>query len=201
MDETLTIQFDGGSRGNPGPAACGVVITTADGITLAALGKYLGRATNNVAEYTGLITGLQEAQKLGAKKLIIRGDSELVIKQMRGEYRVKNPDMKTLYDRAQTLAGEFASVQYTHNLRHHNEIADRLANKAMDRKADVSDNDVSLDAKPSPLDEPAARQPQAGDRWICERCGAVVQTVTPSQVRPHQLKAVVCQCGQGMMLR
>jgi len=201
MDETLTIQFDGGSRGNPGPAACGVVITTSDGITLAALGKYLGRATNNVAEYTGLITGLQEARKLGAKKIIVRGDSELVIKQMRGEYRVKNPDMKTLHDRAQTLAREFSSVQFTHNLRQHNEVADRLANKAMDRKADVSDDDVSLEAAPSPLDEPAARQPQAGDRWICERCGAVMQTVTPSKVRPHQLKPVTCQCGQGMMLR
>src|SRR6202163_3070536 len=98
MDETLILQFDGGSRGNPGPAGIGVVISAADGTPLVTLGRYIGRATNNVAEYRALITGMEEARKLGAKRILIRGDSELIIKQMRGEYRVKNPDMKALYD-------------------------------------------------------------------------------------------------------
>src|SRR6476660_1187777 len=101
MDETLTLEFDGGSRGNPGPAGVGVVVRAADGTALVTLGRFIGRATNNVAEYKALITALQEAQKLGAKKIVIRGDSELIIKQMRGEYRVKNPDLKDLYDQAQ----------------------------------------------------------------------------------------------------
>src|SRR5881396_1381273 len=103
MDEVLTLEFDGGSRGNPGPAGIGVVLTAADGTPLVTLGRFIGRATNNVAEYRGLITALQEAKKLGATRIVIRGDSELIIKQMRGEYRVKHPDMKLLYDEAQKL--------------------------------------------------------------------------------------------------
>src|SRR5881394_249119 len=98
MDETLTLNFDGGSRGNPGPAGIGIVIAAKDGTPLVTLGRFIGRATNNVAEYRALITALEEARKLGAKNIIIRGDSELIVKQMRGEYRVKNPDMRVLYD-------------------------------------------------------------------------------------------------------
>src|SRR3954471_8242848 len=103
MNEWITLQFDGGSRGNPGPAGIGVVVRAADGTPLVTLGRFIGTATNNVAEYTALITALEEAKKLGAKKIIVRGDSELVIKQMRGEYRVKNADLKVLYDDAQHL--------------------------------------------------------------------------------------------------
>src|SRR3982751_2793213 len=122
-DEVITIQFDGGSRGNPGPAGIGVVLRAADGTPFVTLGRFIGRATNNVAEYKALITALQEAQKLGAKKIIIRGDSELIIKQMRGEYRVKNPDLKNLYDEAQWLLHEFDEAKIEHNLRHKNETA------------------------------------------------------------------------------
>src|SRR5271170_1558176 len=103
MDEVLTLNFDGGSRGNPGPAGVGIVISAADGTPLVTLGRFLGHATNNVAEYMALITALEEAVKLGARKVVIRGDSELIIKQMRGEYRVKNPDLRKLHDRAQSL--------------------------------------------------------------------------------------------------
>ena len=103
MKEVLTLQFDGGSRGNPGPAGIGIVISSADGVPLVTLGRFIGRATNNVAEYKALITALEEAKRLGAKKIAIRGDSELIIKQMKGEYRVKHPDMKDLYDEAQFL--------------------------------------------------------------------------------------------------
>src|SRR5207248_269696 len=126
--ETLTLEFDGGSRGNPGPAGIGVVVRAEDGTPLVTLGKFLGRCTNNVAEYKALITALEQAKNLGAKKVIIRGDSELIIRQMKGEYRVKHPDMKLLYDEAQTLISRFDKAKIEHNLRHKNELADKLAN-------------------------------------------------------------------------
>src|SRR5215207_11571468 len=123
MNETITIRFDGGSRGNPGPAGIGVVLSAKDDTPLVTLGRFIGRATNNVAEYKALITGLEKAKELGAKKLIIRGDSELIIKQMKGEYRVKHPDMKALYPVAQQLVRQFDEVRIEHNLRHKNELA------------------------------------------------------------------------------
>src|SRR5205823_1705337 len=153
-DETFTLEFDGGSRGNPGPAGIGVVLRAADGTSIFTLGRFLGTCTNNVAEYKALITGLEQAKQLGAKRLVIRGDSELIIKQMRGEYRVKHPDMKRLYDEAQDLIGEFDDVRIEHNLRHKNELADTLANLAMDRRMDV------LEADESPIDEPAPVAPK-----------------------------------------
>ena len=107
MQEKLTLEFDGGSRGNPGPAGIGVVVRAQDGTSLVTLGRYIGKCTNNVAEYRALITAMEEARKLGATKILIRGDSELIIKQMRGEYRVKHTDMKVLYDEAQDLIREF----------------------------------------------------------------------------------------------
>src|SRR5271169_1843371 len=101
MDERITLQFDGGSRGNPGPAGIGVVLLAQDKTPLVTLGRFIGRATNNVAEYTALITGLREAKTLGTRKLTIRGDSELVIRQMSGQYRVKNAGLLKLYHEAQ----------------------------------------------------------------------------------------------------
>src|ERR1041384_3830819 len=103
MEEVITLECDGGARGNPGPAGIGVVLRGADGTPLVTVGRYIGRATNNVAEYRALIAGLEEAKKLGAKKILVRGDSELIIRQMNGEYRVKSPDMKPLYEEAQSL--------------------------------------------------------------------------------------------------
>ena len=139
MDEMLTLQFDGGSRGNPGPAGIGVVVQAEDGTPLVTLGRFIGRATNNVAEYRALITAMEKAKELGATRILIRGDSELIIKQMRGEYRVKHPDMKVLHAEANTLLREFKQAKIEHNLRHKNELADKLANLAMDRRADVTD--------------------------------------------------------------
>src|SRR5437763_11322531 len=141
MDEVLTLQFDGGSRGNPGPAGIGVVVSAADGTPLVTLGRFIGRATNNVAEYRALITAMEEAIKLGAKRVIIRGDSELIIKQMRGEYRVKNPDLKLLYDDAQHLLHQFDEAKIEHNLRGKNELADKLVNAALDARREVRDVD------------------------------------------------------------
>ena len=143
MKETLTLQFDGGSRGNPGPAGIGVVISAEDGTSLVTLGRFIGRATNNVAEYRALITAMEKAKELGARKIIIRGDSQLVIRQMLGEYRVKHPDMKVLFDEAQKLLRQFEHAKIEHNLRHKNELADKLANMAMDRRAEVTDVDES----------------------------------------------------------
>lgn len=198
MTEVITLQFDGGSRGNPGPAGIGVVLTAADETPIFTLGRFVGRCTNNVAEYTALITGLEEAKKLGVRKLIIRGDSELIIKQMRGEYRVKHPDMKVLYDKAMSLASQFEEVKITHNLRHHNELADKLANAAMDRKADVTDVDHLPTNSADHVDAPAAVAPKSGDRFACPRCGCSIELRTPSKLRPHQLKPFTCQCGQKM---
>ncbi len=197
MKDRLTLEFDGGSRGNPGPAGIGVVIRAEDGTPVFTLGRCIGRATNNVAEYRALITSLEEALRLGATRIIIRGDSELIIKQMRGEYRVKHPDMRVLYDQAQALIRKFAEAKIEHNLRHKNELADKLVNLSLDRKADVTDAD-GAQTKPSPLDEPTPVAPAAGDRFACVRCGCLIEMKTPSSIRPHQLKPFVCQCGSKM---
>jgi ribonuclease HI len=192
MTETLTLEFDGGSRGNPGPAGVGIVIRAADSTPLITLGRFIGRATNNVAEYRALITALEQAKTLNAKNILIRGDSELIIKQMTGEYRVKNPDLKALYDEAQFLFHQFDHAKFEHNLRHKNELADRLANLAMDRRGDVTEVDES------PLEEPTAETPKPGDIHLCPRCGCLIQIKTPSNIRPHQLRPFTCQCGMKM---
>lgn len=192
MNETLTVEFDGGSRGNPGPAGIGMVVRAEDGTALATLGQFIGHATNNVAEYRALITAMQMARKLGASKIRIRGDSELIIRQMTGQYRVKNADLKVLYDEAQDMLREFETCSFEHNLRNKNKLADKLANLAMDRKADVTEADEA------PIDQPAARETKAGDRFACPRCGCSVKVVAPSRLRPHQLRPFVCQCGQRM---
>jgi|ERR1051326_6932338 ribonuclease HI len=192
MNETLTLEFDGGSRGNPGPAGIGVVVRAQDNTPLVTIGRFIGRATSNVAEYKALIAALQEAKKLGAKKLIIRGDSELIIKQMRGEYRVKHPDLKGLYDEAQFLYHQFDEAKIDHNFRHKNELADRLVNLAIDRRGEVTEVDND------PIDSPTPTATKIGDRFLCPRCGCQIEVKTPSPIRPHQLRPFVCQCGTRM---
>jgi ribonuclease HI len=193
-DEVFTLEFDGGSRGNPGPAGTGSVVRAADGTAVVTLGRFIGRATNNVAEYKALITAMKEALKLGARKVIIRGDSELIVRQMTGQYRVKNPDLRDLYDEAQHILHEFDEAKFEHNLRHKNELADKLANLAMDRRADVTD----ADAHESPIDAPEPTETHAGDRFTCPRCGCAIEVKKPSSIRPHQLKPFGCQCGMKM---
>ena len=194
MRETLTLEFDGGSRGNPGPAGIGVVIRAADGTPLLTLGRYIGKATNNVAEYTALITAMEKAKELGAKRIKIHGDSELIVRQMTGQYRVKHPDLIPLHREAKELFDSFDSATIGHNYREKNELADRLGNLAMDRRADVTEADETG----SPLDTPAPRATKPGDVAACPRCGCSVQVKTPSKLRPHQLKDFVCQCGAKM---
>jgi ribonuclease HI len=133
--EALHIHIDGGSRGNPGEAGFGVYVTAADGGEKAALYGYLGRATNNVAEYQALLHALRYALAQGARSVRVFSDSELVVKQMDGRYRVKHPDMIPLHREAKALMGRFADVKLTHVRREQNREADRLANRALDEKA------------------------------------------------------------------
>ena len=129
---TVRLYTDGGARGNPGPAAYAYVIEDEDGGVVAQVGQTIGVATNNVAEYRGLIAGLAKAAELGVGALEVISDSELMVKQMRGEYRVKNEALRELQEEATRNARGVGSVTYTHVRRAHNELADRLVNEALD---------------------------------------------------------------------
>ena len=127
----ITAYIDGGARGNPGPAGYGVYIELPDG-RVEELHGALGVATNNVAEYNGLLAALTWAIQHGHRKVCIRADSELLVKQMRGEYKVKNPGLQPLVARARLLAGQLDDVTFTHVRREQNKDADRLSNVGMD---------------------------------------------------------------------
>ncbi|HEY6251031.1 MAG TPA: ribonuclease HI family protein [Candidatus Angelobacter sp.] len=124
--------IDGGARGNPGPAAYGVVIRDKDGKTLAELAQYLGAQTNNFAEYSGLLAALEYAQKENFPGLKVFSDSELLVKQIRGEYKVNHPVLKTLWARAKELARRLPYFSIQHVLRSSNRDADRLVNQVLD---------------------------------------------------------------------
>jgi ribonuclease HI len=124
---------DGGARGNPGPAAAAYVLEAEDGTVLAAEGEAIGTATNNVAEYRALLAGLEKAAELGLDRVEVVSDSELLVKQMRGEYKVKNAALRELWEEGQRLARRVGRVEYTAVRREHNELADRLVNDALDR--------------------------------------------------------------------
>ena len=123
---------DGGSRGNPGPAAYGFVLEAEDGTVLDARGEAIGIATNNVAEYSALVAGLERAVEAGVGELEVVSDSELLVKQMRGEYRVKNKALQDLFLDASRVARKIDRVTYTAVRREHNELADSLVNEALD---------------------------------------------------------------------
>jgi ribonuclease H / adenosylcobalamin/alpha-ribazole phosphatase len=134
----VLVEADGGSRGNPGPAGYGSVVWSADHSTVLAQSKQaIGRATNNVAEYRGLIAGLEEAAKLGAADVEVAMDSKLVVEQMSGRWQVKHPDLMPLYQRAVALSTKFDHIGYTWVPRSKNAYADRLANEAMDAAAEL----------------------------------------------------------------
>ena len=130
-----TLSTDGGSRGNPGPAAYAYVLEAEDGTVLAAHGEAIGVATNNVAEYSALVAGLEKAIEMGVSELEVISDSELMVKQMRGEYRVKNEALRDLSLRASRLAREVGSVSYKAVRREQNKLADQLVNEALDAEA------------------------------------------------------------------
>jgi ribonuclease HI len=128
-----TLYTDGGARGNPGPAAYAYVLEAQDGTVLDARGEPIGVATNNVAEYRALVAGLERATEVGVSELEVVSDSELLVKQMRGEYRVKNRALQALSLEASRLAREIGKVSYRAVRREHNELADSLVNEALDR--------------------------------------------------------------------
>jgi ribonuclease HI len=127
---------DGGARGNPGPAASAYVLEAENGTVLDARGEAIGTATNNVAEYRALLAGLEAALAAGVTELEVVSDSELLVKQMRGEYRVKNAALRELSVAAARLAREIGDTRYTAVRREHNELADRLVNEALDAASD-----------------------------------------------------------------
>lgn len=129
----LFLSTDGGARGNPGPAAAGFVLYNDAGQIIVADGKYLGENTNNVAEYTALILGLEQALELGAKEIVIKMDSELIVKQMSGEYKIKQPHLQELAAEVKTLLKQFDYFEFKHVLRHLNKAADEQVNKAIDQ--------------------------------------------------------------------
>lgn len=132
MDK-LIIYTDGGARGNPGPAGIGVAIYGADRRLLAEISEYLGVATNNQAEYQAIIVALKRASELKARELEFYLDSELVVKQLNREYKVKNKDLAPLFLIIHNLSLDFPKITYTHIPREENAVADQLANEAMDR--------------------------------------------------------------------
>jgi ribonuclease HI len=148
--------IDGGSRGNPGPAAYGVVIRDPRGEIVARLKKYIGRMTNNVAEYYGLIAALDYAESHGIRALRVESDSELMVKQMQGQYKVKSEDLRPLFERAKKMSMGFESFRIDHVYREQNREADALANEALDETSGVPSaagapaKAAAPDAKPSP---------------------------------------------------
>jgi ribonuclease HI len=132
-----TAYVDGAARGNPGPASYAVIVRAPDGSTQFQIGKYLGRATNNVAEYYALIGALDYAQSQQISRLAVRSDSELLVRQMQGRYKVKSPDLRPLHERAQKMARGFAHFEIAHVPREQNSEADQLANLALDATGTV----------------------------------------------------------------
>ena len=132
LAERLTVHVDGGARGNPGPAAIAAVATGADGELLERRGEAIGRATNNVAEYRALLLGIELAQELGASELELVGDSELIVRQVKGEYRVKNADLQPLHRQVREALAGFDRWSIRHVRREQNAEADRLVNETLD---------------------------------------------------------------------
>jgi ribonuclease HI len=131
-NEKITIYTDGAARGNPGPAAIGVVLKDAAGVTVATICRTLGVKTNNQAEYTAVIAGVEKAISLGAKQVVLKSDSELVVRQLMGLYKVKNADLKELYQKVVTLTGRLEKFSAVNIPREQNKQADALCNKALD---------------------------------------------------------------------
>jgi ribonuclease HI len=153
----VTANVDGGARGNPGPAAYGIILRDAGGATLIATGKYVGRATNNVAEYYGLIAALDAARERGVTRLRVESDSELLVRQMQGRYRVKSPDLRPLHERAVKLSRGFEYFDIAHVPREKNREADRLVNAALDGKEENRSRDGGTKFENRPEGNTAAR--------------------------------------------
>ncbi len=153
----ITAYCDGGSRGNPGPAGFGVLVQGAAGEVLGELSEYLGKRTNNYAEYSGLLAALDFALTQGHPRLRVISDSELMVKQMKGQYKVNSPELRPLYEEAKRRAARLDLFQIQHVLRGKNQQADRLANLAMDRGMGRSGGDREVPAAKPAATEKALR--------------------------------------------
>ena len=151
---------DGASRGNPGPASYAVVLRGPDGNKEFEIGKYVGRTTNNVAEYYGLIAALDYATSHGIERLRVQSDSELMVRQMQGRYKVKSPELKPLHERAQKMARGLTFFAIEHVMRERNSDADALANRALDDTSTHGARGAATAAPPSQSASAARRQPQ-----------------------------------------
>jgi ribonuclease HI len=136
-DEWL-LMVDGAARGNPGDAGCGAVIVDSNGTVVKELSRYLGHSTNNVAEYEGLLLGLEALLRLGKKRIRVQSDSQLLVRQLNGEYRVKDEKLKALFQKAMALLRQFDGYRILHVPRELNKLADRLANKGIDEASKKS---------------------------------------------------------------
>ena len=173
----VVIEADGGSRGNPGPAGFGCVVFSADHTTVLAEHKqFIGETTNNVAEYRGLIAGLEQARRLGANEVAVSMDSKLVVEQMSGRWKVKNPGMAELNQQARALASTFDAVTFSWIPRERNAHADRLANEAMDAAAS---GESGTAADPRRTRSPSRRRPGPATPAVRPAC-CCCATVRPS---------------------
>jgi ribonuclease HI len=167
----LTIYTDGAARGNPGPAAYAYVIEQNGAPAVEEKGT-LGRATNNVAEYTALVRSLQHAARLGGRRVVVHSDSELMVKQMNGQYQVKNEDLRALYQEAKALARQFEAVTIRHVRRDQNNRADRLCNEALDGKADLVANSRPGIKNLPPKVRPDRKEAVSEEALLCLRAAA-----------------------------
>ena len=169
LDGAYTANIDGAARGNPGPASYGVVLRRPDGSPLESLGKYIGRHTNNVAEYYALIAALDYAVANGIKRLRVQSDSQLIVNQMKGTYKVKHPDLRPLHERAKKQAAALETFVIQYVPREQNRAADTLANAALDNTGGV---------KPAFVSEP-------GNRAAVGRTESSTSLSTPRKIRAH----------------
>jgi probable phosphoglycerate mutase len=181
--EAFTAHCDGGSRGNPGPSGYGAVIEDAKGRVVAELSEYLGIQTNNFAEYSGLLGVLKWAVEHDVKRLRVVSDSELMVKQMQGKYKVASPVLRPLYEEARKLSRLLESFEMRHTLRGGNKEADRLANEAMDKGMGKS----AIPQVGKPADFEAARQARQSFSGSASRPAATHFTPQPTAKAPRQI--------------
>jgi probable phosphoglycerate mutase len=188
----FTAHCDGGSRGNPGPAGFGAVIEDPEGRVAARLSEFLGKQTNNYAEYSGLVAVLKWAAGKGVKRLRVVSDSELMVKQMKGQYKVNNPGLRPLWEEARRLSRTLNAFEMSHTLRAGNAEADRLANEAMDRgmgkgrDQGTGNRDQGTAASPGndrPAGAPARIRDQGPSQSTAQRSPGRDQGTTPSSNR------------------
>jgi ribonuclease HI len=192
-DHYLIAHSDGGARGNPGPAGYGVVIQDQSGRKVAHLSEYLGHQTNNFAEYQGLIAALEYALQHGPKALKLISDSELLVRQIKGIYKVKNPTLQDLHGRAKELIAQLEWFSIGHALREHNTEADRLANEAMDKGMgrSVATDRVGRALLPANLDRGKHTEGKAGSMYSEASAATTAEVATAANPTPQELEGIV----------